>query len=128
MSIDVKKITETLARAEDNERRLENLKNIYVPIADDLIKTGRHLMQLAKSLDPMVSIGNRKSTRKDLTPMARELYEKMQAGLHVTVPIVEKAYPELEKNQVMGVLRNIYLMPKVKKVKEAGKVRVYYDA
>lgn len=117
----------------DNER-MNFIKQQYVENAKSLIALSEQLdnirqamIKLAREIDPVLNaerIGRKHNSKED---MKRDLYETMRNGTYITRDLIEKTYPELDKNNVGYILMCLENMPHVEKVKDGRNVRLFFN-
>lgn len=93
-----------LAKYEDVHKR-------YVEIAAKIKLMGEELVEMAKIIDPLMGVKVRKRSGADYDELVGEVFEKLRSGVQVSVDMIAKSYPDIDKSA------HYYIFSKLKKCK-----------
>lgn len=109
-------------RAQEAAEALEKARDDYHNAMKEASKEFfRATEAVLDSIDPARQLRRRNgsgSSRMDYAEILENLYNKLQAGTRIDVALINATYPELEKNHVLYVLKQLEAMPGIEKTKK----------
>ena len=99
-------------------KKLQHLKERYISHSKEILKTvesldeiKKDLKKMAEKLNPVVLVSGRAYIKSER--MIQELYDKLQNGVRVSVPLIQLTYPKLPQTTVYHIFRTLQKMPNV---------------
>jgi hypothetical protein len=111
--IDFKKIASEFLKLQDENKRLQSLKERYIKYAETLRDLSKTVAQIAMEIDPVIgSVKTRKSMKREYNDYADEILGKLSAGVQFSRKHIMVTY-HLEQYQLNTVIA--YMKRKNKK-------------
>lgn len=104
---DIVKKFETMAI---ENKRLSILREKYIEIAKGIDEHADALKVLAKGLDPMLDIYEKRTNENHAEKM-QEMTEMLKNGHEITVKRIEQLYPHLKYHQARGIQEKLSSLP-----------------
>jgi hypothetical protein len=104
-------IMERVKELSDKAAKFENLRERLNPCAAKLVQAERLIHEVIAELDPVASVKRKESSGIGYGEIAAEIYEKMQAGMEVTVELIANTYDNLDEQKahyLMSYICNHY--------------------
>lgn len=117
-------IAKQIAELEEKAAKYEHLKEQYLKYSEAIGKVIDQLEELRSQIDPYTSMKGR-SINPEIKEIRSELYDKIQAGMHVSSSFVEQAYPDLDKKAVLNLMQALKRMPNIETRKEGVRLILF---